>query len=96
MSKIDLLDFISDDDKKIISELEVGYLMRSVFDIDAATDGVISLGMCFDPLNGKHIVIDIDNSKTDKTSDDGGRTLLNKEQTENLIRALIALKKAFD
>lgn len=93
---MDLLDFISEEDKKTISELEVGYLMRSVFNINAATDGLISLGMSFDSLNGKHIIIDIDNSKTDKTSDDGGRTVLNKQQTEELIRALIALKKAFD
>jgi hypothetical protein len=93
---MDLIDFISDKDKKAISELEVGYLMRSVFNIDAATDGTITLGMSYDLLNGKRIVIDIDNSKTDKTSDDGGRTVLNKEQTEELIKALIAMRKAFD
>ncbi len=93
---MDLLDFIPDDDKKAILDLEIGYLLRSSFTIDAATDGNITLSMIFDPLNGKHLLIDIDNSKTDKTSDDGGRTLLNKKQTEDLIRALIALNQAFD
>jgi hypothetical protein len=90
------LDFLSDADKEYIENYPQEMLMKSAFTINTALGGIIQASMIDDRLNGKHLMVTIDNSSSVKTSDDGGVTLLQKNQVDDLIKALMILRRAMD
>ncbi len=87
------LEFLSDADREYIENFPQGMIMKSAFTVTAATDGTVTASIMNDRLNGKHLLINIDNSTTDKTSDDGGMTYLRKDQVDDLIKALMILRR---
>ena len=87
------LDFLSDVDKEYIENFPQDMIMKSAFTVTAATDGTVTASIMNDRLNGKHLLISIDNSTTAKTSDDGGMTYMRKDQVDDLIKALMILRR---
>lgn len=90
------LEFLSDADREYIENFPQGMIMKSAFTVTAATDGTVTASIMNDRLNGKHLLISIDNSITDKTSDDGGMTYMRKDQVDDLIKALMILRRDLD
>lgn len=90
------LSFITPEQKKLIEEMSLDTLIKSYFTIGTLTGGTVNASVINDRFNGNQLLLDIDNSKTDKTSDDGGCTMINKKQLEDLIVALIALRKVIE
>jgi hypothetical protein len=87
------LEFLSDADKDYIENFPQAMIIKSAFTVTAATDGTITASIMNDRLNGKHLLINIDNSTTDKTSDDGGCTYMRRDQVDDLIKALMILRR---
>jgi hypothetical protein len=90
------LDFLSDADKEYIENFPQSSIIKSAFTVNTALDGILTSNIIDDRLNGKHLMIKIDNSGSVKTSDDGGVTLLQKDQVDDLIKALMILRRALD